>query len=121
MNIVLWILQALMAMHTAMGAKWKFSHAEKMLPSLRAIPPVAWRALGILEMFLSLCLVLPGFYAPLYIFVPIAALCIAAEMLVFCGVQLRSGVGKSHSLIYWLVVAVLCAFIAYGRFVLSPF
>lgn len=121
MNIVLWLLQVLLALHTAMGAVWKFSHAEKMVPSLRAIPPGAWRAMGVFELLCSLALILPGFYAPVAILVPIAALCIAAEMLLFCGVHLRSGVGKHQHMIYWLAVAIICAFIAYGRFVLSPF
>jgi hypothetical protein len=39
MNILLWILQILLALHTAMGAVWKFSHsAEQTMPSLKAIP-----------------------------------------------------------------------------------
>lgn len=35
MNITLWILQALLALHTIMGAIWKFTNpAEKAVPSL---------------------------------------------------------------------------------------
>jgi hypothetical protein len=51
---------------------------------------------------------------------PIAAGCIAAEMLLFSAVHLASGVTNHGQMVYWLVVAVLCAFIAYGRFVLKP-
>ena len=38
MNILLWILQILLALHTAVGAIWKFSNPAQNLPSLSAIP-----------------------------------------------------------------------------------
>jgi hypothetical protein len=116
MNIVLWVLQVLLALHTAMGAVWKFSHSEKSVPSLRAIPHGVWLAMSVFELLCSAGLVLTA-YPPLAILAPIAALGIAAEMLLFCGLHLASRPGKKGQLVYWLVVAGLCAFIAYGRFV----
>ena len=41
-------------------------------------------------------------------------------MLVFVAVHLASGHDKHGQMIYWIIVAALCAFIAYGRFVLEP-
>jgi DoxX-like family len=120
-NILLWVLQILLALHTIMGAVWKFSHsAEQTMPSLKAIPHGAWRALGIVELFCSLGLILPAFYEPLAILAPIAAACIAAEMLLFCGLHLYSGDANYAPLFYWGVVAALCVFIAYGRFSEAP-
>jgi len=52
---------------------------------------------------------------------PIAAACIAAEMLLFCGLHMYSGDPNYGHLIYWLVVAGVCAFVDYGRLVLKPF
>jgi hypothetical protein len=37
------------------------------------------------------------------------------------GVHIYSGYAEYGPMIYWLVVAAICAFIAYGRFVLKPF
>ncbi len=51
---------------------------------------------------------------------PIAATLVAVEMLIFCGLHVRSGDPKLGPMIYWLVVAALCAFVAYGRFSLNP-
>jgi hypothetical protein len=101
---------------------WKFSHsAEQTMPSLKAIPPRTWLALGVFELLCSLCLIVPALNTPLAILAPIAAACIAAEMLAFCALHVRSG-DKTHGpMIYWLVVAALCGFVAYGRFVLKPF
>jgi len=121
MNILLWVLQVLLALHTVMGAVWKFSNPEQTVPSLKAIPHGVWLAMSVFELLCSLCLILPSFYKPLAILAPIAAACIAAEMLLFCALHLRSSETNNGPMLYWLVVAAICAFIAYGRFVLKPF
>ena len=122
MNIFLWVLQVLLAAHTAIGAIWKFSHsAEQTMPSLKVIPPNAWLVLACFELLCALCLILPALYKPAGIFAPVAALGIAVTMLAFCAIELFSGSIKLGSIVYWLVVAAVCAFIAYGRFVLRPF
>jgi hypothetical protein len=120
MNILLWVLQILLALHTTMGAVWKFSHSEQTVPSLKAIPHEVWLALSVVELFFSLALVLPALHKPLAILAPIAAACIAAEMLLFCAVHIYSGNAAYGPMIYWLVVAAICMFIAYGRVVLKP-
>jgi hypothetical protein len=58
---------------------------------------------------------------PLATLAPIAAACIAAEMLIFCALHLQSGDANHGQMIYWLVVAAISTFVAYGRFVLEPF
>lgn len=122
MNVTLWILQVFLALHTIIGAIWKFSNpAKKAIPSLKAIPHSVWISMCIIELVLSLCLILPAFNKSLGILTPIAGACIAAEMLIFCTVHLVSRETNHSPIIYWSVVAAICAFIAYGRFVLSPF
>src|SRR5262245_18949610 len=120
MNILLWVLQILLALHTAMGAVWKLSNSEQTVPSLRAIPHRVWQALTVFELLCSMCLILPAFSDSLAILAPIAATCIAVEMLLLCALHIRSGEAKHGEMIYWLVVVAICAFIAYGRFVLTP-
>lgn len=120
MNIVLWVLQILLSIHTLTGAIWKFSNSpEKTMPSLKSIPLGIWQAMSVFEILLSICLVLT-FYKPLSHLVPIASGFIAFEMLLFCVLHLASGDKSFAPMIYWLVVAALCGFIAYGRFVLRP-
>ncbi|PSJ54327.1 DoxX family protein [Kumtagia ephedrae] len=120
MNILLWVLQILLALHTVTGAVWKFSNSAQTVPSLSAIPHGAWLTMSVLELICALGLVLPAFYKPLAMLVPIAAALIAAEMLLFCALHIYSGDPNFGPMIYWLVVAALCAFIAYGRLVLRP-
>lgn len=122
MNILLWVLQVLLAVHTAIGAVWKFSNsAEQTMPSLSAIPHGAWLAMSVIELLCTLSLILPAFNKSLGFLAPIAAVLIAAEMLLFCVLHISAGDSNYGPMIYWLVVAAVCAFIAYGRFVLKPF
>lgn len=121
MNILLWILQILLALHTAAGAVWKFSHtAEQTMPSLKAIPDILWLALAVVELLCVAALILPAFKKSLGRLIPMAAATIAAEMVLFCGLHLTSGDASFAPVIYWLVVAALAGFIAYGRSVLKP-
>jgi DoxX-like protein len=119
-NILLLVLQALLAVHTAVGAVWKFSHSEQAVPSLKAIPHELWLAMSVFDLLCSVGLILPALYKPAAVLAPIAAICIGVEMLLFCVVHIRSGDPNYGPMIYWLVVAAVCAFIAYGRLALKP-
>jgi hypothetical protein len=119
MNIMLWVLQILLALHTAMGAVWKFSNSDKVVPSLRGISRRTWLVISGLELLLSLGLVCTA-VPSLAVLAPLAAACVAAEMLCFIGVHLYKGFGKVRGpMIYWLVVALIAACIVYGRLVLA--
>jgi hypothetical protein len=120
MNIALWILQVLLALHTVIGAVWKFSNSEEAVGSLRAIPHPVWLGLSVVEIGAAACLVLPLLSRSLGALAPVAAAVIAAEMLIFSVVHLRSGETNNSPVVYWMVVAVVCAFVAYGRFALRP-
>jgi len=121
MNILLWILQALLAFHTLTGAIWKFSNtAEQTMPSLAAIPNVLWIGMAVIEILVAIALLLPLINKSLGRFPAYAALTIVAEVLLFSIIHLFSGDSTFGSVIYWLVVAAFSAFIAYGRFALMP-
>lgn len=120
MNIVLWVLQALLALHTAIGAGWKLFNSEQAVPTLAAIPNAAWVALIPLELLCAAGLVAPAIVPSLGWLVPLAAIGIALEMLVFSAVHLRAGAEDNGPMYYWLGVAAVCAVIALGRLVVAP-
>ncbi|GAB3012636.1 hypothetical protein [Bowmanella dokdonensis] len=121
MNILLWTLQILIALHTAVGAIWKFSNSsEQTMPSFAVIPQGVWLAMSVVELLCALALVLPLLNKSLAFLVPVAAGLLVAEMLLFCGLQLYFAEGQYSPLVYWLIVAALCSFVAYGRMVLEP-
>lgn len=120
MNVVLWVLQVLLAAHTAIGAVWKFSNSvEETMPTLGAIPHGVWLGLGAVELLVAAALVVPALSSSLAILAPLAAAFIVFEMLLFSGVHLASGASDHGPMIYWLVVAALAGFVVYGRFVLA--
>ena len=119
MNIFLWVLQILLSLHTIEGALWKYSNPEQTA-DLRAIPHGVWLTMAVIELFLGAALLLPAVRRSWGVLAPIAATCIAGEMILLCGVYTVSGnIDASHP-VYWLVVAAICAFIAYSRFSLRP-
>jgi hypothetical protein len=99
---------------------WKLFNSEQTVPSLKAIPHGAWVAMSFFELLCSVGLTLPAFNTPLAVLTPVAAVCIAVEMLLFCALHLYSGDVTYGPMMYWLVVAAICGFIAYGRFMLKP-
>ena len=120
MNVFLWTLQVLLALHTAAGAVWKWSNSERTMRSLGRIPHGMWLGLSVLELFCVVALIVPARNKRLAILAPIAAAFMAAEMLFFSGVHLASGSTSIGPVIYWLVVAAICAVIVYGRLVVKP-
>ena len=120
MNLLLWIFQILLALHTVMGAVWKFSNSAQTVGALKMIPHTVWMGMSGFELLCSLALVAPAFNKRWGILAPIAAACIAAEMLTYAGLFLYSGDTHYNQLIYWLVVAVFAVLLALGRFMLKP-
>jgi hypothetical protein len=120
MNMLLWVLQVLLALHTVMGALWKAANPEQTVPSLKAIPHALWLVLIVIELICSVCLIIPIFNKRMAKLAPVAALVIAAEMLLFCAVHFGSGDRTWGEPFYWLVVAAVSAFIAWGRFARNP-
>jgi hypothetical protein len=120
MNILLWVLQIVLAVHTVIGAVWKFSNSEQTVESLKAIPHGVWMSMSVIELLCSLGLILAAFNKSLGKLVPFAAVVIAAEMLFFSVVDIYFGDTNYNHVFYWLVVAAISGFIAYGRFVIKP-
>jgi hypothetical protein len=121
MNVTLWILQTILALHTAAGALWKWSSSPAhTMPALAAIPEGLWRTMSVVELFCVVALIVPAVRPRWAIAAPIAAAYVAAEMLFFMGVDLASGSTSAGPLIYWSVVAAVCAFIVCGRLVRRP-
>ena len=120
MNIVLWILQVFLSVHTFGGAVWKLSNPSEAVAFLSAIPQAAWVVLIALEMMASVCLILPAFGARFRLLSPLAAAFIVLEMLLFTGIHQASGSTEMVPVKYWLVVAGVCGFLAWARKVRWP-
>lgn len=83
-------------------------------------PHGVWLAMSIIELLCAISLVLPEANRRLGKLAPVAATCIAVEMLIFCVLDISSGSPDYDHLLYLLVEAAFCGFIAYGRFAAKP-
>jgi hypothetical protein len=121
MNTFLWIVQILFALHTAMGAIWKFTNPiQTSAPSLAAMPQGLWILLGVLELAAAAGLVLPLFNKDWAFMIPVAAVFIAAEMVLFGILHFASGHAYNFQVSYWIVVAIVGAFVAWARLSWKP-
>jgi hypothetical protein len=114
MNIALWVLQVALAFYYLMGGIYQVNNYGKLAKAvayLRVLPKPFWIAMGLLQALFALGMLVPHFSA-------IAAACLFVQALLVCGMQLKFG---SFASILWILLpGLLAAFVAYGRFVLSP-
>lgn len=121
MNIALWILQAVAALLYGASGVMKVFLFDKVsgdVPSFGALPKGAWNALGVLELVCVIGLIVPAALRWHPTLAPLAAAVLALESLVFIGVHVKYR--EKGSILMCIVLGLLMAFIAYGRFVLCP-
>jgi uncharacterized membrane protein YphA (DoxX/SURF4 family) len=117
-SVVLWIVQGLLAL------VFLFSGASKLVMSIEemtkdvALPGAFLRFLGIAEMAGGLGLVLPGLFRVRPGLTPLAAACLVIIM-IGATVITATTMGVGMALIP-LMVGLLAAFVAYGRWRLAP-
>ena len=123
MNIVLWIIQILLALLFlfAGGSKLVMS-AEAMArmspPDALPLPILLVRFIGLVEVLGALGLVLPGLFRRRQELTPLAA---AGLTIVMIGAVVVTVMGPgAAAAVFPLVIGILCAFVAYGRWKLRP-
>ena len=111
MNILLWVLQILLALWNIIGGFFVVNNYQKVATesALNALPRPAWITLGALQILLALGMVLPGrkFRKPN----SIAAACLAVLSLL--GIALYSQYACFPGMLWGVIPAILAAFVAY--------
>ncbi len=124
MNILLWILQAVLALQAFAGGAYKIFSFDQLAnsPSMSALPRAGWGAVGVLEMICAVLLIIPSATKWRPVLTPVGAAVLAVESLVLAGLYARHSVAMtaSNPLVWVLFSAALAAFVAYGRYSLSP-
>jgi DoxX-like family len=121
MNMLLWVLQVLAAfLYGASGVMkvFMFDKVSQDVRSFGALPREAWMTLGILELVCVVGLIVPAALHWQPTLTVIAATILAIESLVFIGVHAKYR--EIGPIIQCVVLGLVMAFIAYGRFVLRP-
>ena len=121
MNVLLWVLQILAALLFAASGVMKafmFDEVSEGVAAFGALPRDAWIALGILELVCTVGLILPAAFRWKPGLTVAAASILAIESLVFVWVHVKYH--ETGPIIMTAALALLMAFIAYGRAVLKP-
>ena len=111
MNIVLWILQGVLAFMCLAGGGYKASKPGDLVKGTRVLSEGAWRVIGVLEMVLGVLVVVPAL-------APVAAALIVLANLILSAVYARISIKlvAANPLVWSVPIAVLAAFVAWGRF-----
>ena len=119
MNVLLWVVQTLLAMLSIAGGAYKILAYDQLakMPQAAAIPHGGWLALGVFEIVCGLLLIIPIARGR---FIPIGATALAIEGIALAVIDARysTELTAQNPLVWVVVMAVMAAFIAYGRFVL---
>jgi len=122
MNILLWILQVFAALMYGVSGFIKifmFDKVSKDVPSFGAFPRNAWTALGMLELVCTVGLIAPAAFLDWNPALTVAAATILAlESLVL--IRVHAKYRENISMIVSVMLALIMAFIAYGRMHLRP-
>lgn len=121
MNILLWALQIALAVMCISGGAFqifKIENLQKGVAAMRDLPRGLWAFLGAFGSVAGVGLILPGALGVLPGVTAIAAVAVAAENLLISAFYVRYG--DRAPLPYTVVMALMAAFIAYGRFALAP-
>lgn len=121
MNILLWVLQIALAWLCIAGGAFqifKIEELQKNVASMRALPRGLWAFLGAFGCLAGLGLILPGAINVLPILTPISAAAVVAQSVLISTFYIYY---RDYSpLPYSVAMAIMAAFISYGRFVLMP-
>jgi hypothetical protein len=122
MNILLWVLQVALALLYLAGGAYKVFSRDELAKQFAVLPRGGWRALGVLEMLGAVLLVVPAAVPWMPVLTPFAAAVLALETFALCGLYARYSLklAASNPLVWTVVMGVLVAFVAYGRYALRP-
>jgi hypothetical protein len=124
MNILLWVVQVALVVLCLGGGAYKvfmFDEIAKM-PAMGALSRGGWGALGVFEMLCAVLLVVPAAANWMPVLTPLAAAALALESLALAGLYARYSLTltAANPLVWVVVIALMAAFVAYGRYGLMP-
>ncbi|HEY3935760.1 MAG TPA: hypothetical protein VGL65_14195 [Gemmatimonadales bacterium] len=124
MNIILWVLQIVLALLCLAGGAYKVFAFQvvPMIPSTSALPRAGWTVLGVFEIVCGLLLVIPGATHWMPGLTPLAAAALTLESLALAAMYARYSLAlvATNPLVYVVPMAVFALLVAWGRYTQWP-
>jgi hypothetical protein len=118
MNILLWIVQGVLALLYLAGGAYKAVKPEDLAQTIPAMSLMGWRAFGALEVAGAVLLVLPAILGRGQALTPMIAGVLAVETLVLAALYARQSyvVSVENPLVWALVMALAAGFLVVARY-----
>lgn len=122
MNLLLWVLQSALALLCVSGGVYKALKPDELHKLVGALSPGGWRLLGTFELVCGVLLIVPGATNWMPSLTPLAAVVLTVETLALGGLYARRSLAltTANPLVWSVAMALLAAFVAYGRYALVP-
>jgi len=122
MNVFLWIVQLALALFYFAGGAYKTFMFDEVANQLRMISRGGWAAIGVFEMLGAVLLLVPAVVRSTPIPTAIIAAALAVETLALAVVYATYSrdLTAANPLVWAVVIGVLAAFVAYGRYAVKP-
>ncbi len=120
MNVFLWVLQVALALLYLAGGAYKTFSFDELAKQMTALPRGGWSALGVVEMVGAVLLIVPAAAKWKPVLTPLAAAVLALETLALAALYARYSLKLSvtNPLVWAVVMGLVAAFVAYGRYAL---
>ncbi|SRR6266568_1362524 len=124
MNVLLWVLQVALALLSLAGGAYKVFSFDAVAkePFFGALSRGGWGALGVFEMSCAILLIVPAAMKWMPGLTPLAAAALALESLALAVLYARYSLEltAANPLVWVVVMGILAAFVAWGRYALRP-
>jgi hypothetical protein len=124
MNVLIWIVQVVLAVFCFAGGSFKVFKYEQLaqVPSSAVLPQWGWTTLGVFEMTCGVLLIVPAALKWMPMLTPMAAAALALESVLLAILFARHSLQLSaeNPLVWVVAMALMAAFVAFGRYARSP-
>src|SRR6516164_7225947 len=123
MNVLLWILQVVLALFCLAGGAYKLFQFDELakVPATAALPRAVWGAIGVVEMLCAVLLIVPVAVKWMPLLTPLAAAVLAVEALALSVNNARYSLqlAVTNPLVWTLAMAAMASFVAWARYTLQ--
>jgi DoxX-like protein len=121
MNILLWVVQVVLALLCFAGGGFKTFNPGDVAKQITALPPGAWRAVGVFEVLCAVLLIVPAAATWMPVLTPLAAAALALESLALAALYARYSLKltATNPLVFAVPMGLMAVFVAYGRYALG--
>jgi hypothetical protein len=122
MNLVLWIVQIVLAVLEFAGGAYKMFGGQQLTNQFQAVSRPGWCAFGVVEVLGAVLLIVPAAVGWMPSLTPWAAVVLAVEASALAVIYARQSLAltAANPLPWSVVMALAAAFVAYGRWAQSP-